>query len=93
MTFYTLGIEFLISIAVGVVSSFLVSTNETAFLIGIGVFFCIEMVRIRVSTAKNQENMEKVTAIIQSLSPADSFSELTVLYGLRFNISVHSRDD
>jgi len=85
ITFYTLGIEFIVSVAIGIVSNFLVNSKEIAFLIGIGVFFCIELIRIRISTVENQHNIEKVSAIVQSLSPADSFSELAVLYGLRFS--------
>jgi len=83
MGYLVVVIELVISVGAGIVSSFFVSSKGIACLIGIGIFFCIEMVKVRVSSTRSERGIERLRSIVESIAPVDVFSELALIYGLR----------
>jgi hypothetical protein len=77
-----LGFELVVSVALGLVTTFWVSGSE-AFLIGLGAFFCIEIVRMRSAVEKSSSIADRVTRWLELLRPNDSVAELAMLYGLK----------
>lgn len=80
--FWTLGLETTISIAIGLITTFWVSGTES-FLIGLVVFFCIEMVRVRFMAEHSAEISSKIEGLLELLQQPNPVSELALLFGLR----------
>mgnify|MGYP006300579019 CR=1 FL=1 len=80
--FWTLGLETTISIVIGLITTYWVSGTES-FLIGLIVFFCIEMVRVRFMAEQSEEVASKIEGLLELLQQPNPVSELALLFGLR----------
>lgn len=77
-----LGLEIAIAIVIGLVTTYWVSGVES-FIIGLIVFFCIELVRIRIMTEETFKKSSNISSLLALMQPVNPVAELTILFGLK----------
>jgi hypothetical protein len=78
------GAEAAVAVAVGYVAELSeLLSREQAFVFGLLAFIGIEVTRLRVESARQEQGLQGISAFIQVLVGDNAFSELRLLYGFR----------